>query len=109
MAPACIPVKPCQLLEADTCEVDFGVGMMCTIVRADGTTSCVSVGDGALGDSCPCAPGYVCYPGDNTCKKLCHLDGVDETECPSGFCQGGSATYPVGIGVCAGGTSDKSY
>jgi hypothetical protein len=92
--PLCVPVKQCQLL-ADAAWCD--AGQTCTIVRNDGTTSCVTPGDHVEGEACPCAAGYMCSNATGTCLKLCHLDG---TECGTGTCQGGTAPYPPDIGVC---------
>jgi hypothetical protein len=92
--PLCQPVTMCALLDDATwCPA----GQACTIVREDGTTSCVEPGPGTEGGSCPCAAGYTCWNATNECLKLCHLQGGDE--CGTGTCQGG-AKYPTGIGVC---------
>jgi hypothetical protein len=93
--PVCLPATNCELLSDTSCPM----GQTCTIVRVDGTTSCVAPGEGTLGGACPCAAGYVCSTGTNTCKKLCK---VDEPDCPveAPFCQGGATTYPTGFGVC---------
>lgn len=93
--PLCVPVKPCDLLgDSNVC----GDGEACTIVRADGTTSCVVPGTGTEGEACPCAAGHVCSNVTGTCLKLCHLDG---DECgPTGTCQGGTLPYPDNIGFC---------
>jgi hypothetical protein len=94
--PVCAPVKKCQLLDDSTCEG----GQICTIVRNDGTTGCVSPGTGQRGEACPCAAGYVCASIINTCFKLCHI-GNDAVDCEGGgTCQGGVTVYPDGIGVC---------
>jgi hypothetical protein len=92
--PLCVPVTPCELLnDAAWCPA----GETCTIVRTDGTTSCQDPGQGKDGEGCPCAPGYVCSSGANTCVKLCH---VGSDECGTGTCQGGTKPYPAGIGFC---------
>lgn len=102
--PACIPATHCELLnDAATCPP----GLTCTIVRADGTTSCIEPGDGKLGASCPCAAGYVCAKLTDTCRKLCRI-GHDELDCPNGgTCQGGSTGYPENIGICVGGENNQ--
>ncbi len=99
LIPVCTGVVPCQLLTEGACPE----GQMCTVVRADGSTSCVPKGTGELCDNCPCAPGYVCS-GDGACQKLCHTDATDECGVGS-LCQGGSVGYPDGIGLCVGGSS----
>lgn len=99
LVPVCIGVVPCQLLTDGACPD----GQMCTVVRADGSTSCVPKGAGRICDDCPCAPGHVCS-GEGKCQKLCHTDSTDE--CGAGsICQGGSVGYPDGIGLCVGGPS----
>lgn len=95
--PVCTPVTKCQLLDDSICKP----GQVCTIVRDDGTTSCIDVGPGKAGDQCPCADGYVCSKINNTCLKLCHI-GNDAADCAGGTCQGGVAGYPQGIGICVG-------
>lgn len=92
--PLCVPAKPCELLNDGAHCTD---GQTCTIVRADGTTSCVDPGDGHEGDACPCAAGYMCSNATGTCVKLCHLDG---DECGNGTCQGGTLPYPENVGFC---------
>jgi hypothetical protein len=95
--PACIPATQCQLLDDSTCPA----GRTCSIVRADGTTSCTEPGQGTLGQDCPCAAGFVCIHSTSQCKQLCHLGHDDE--CTLGAkCLGGSASYPEGFGVCVG-------
>jgi len=95
--PVCIPVTKCKLLDHSVCKN----GQVCTIVRDDGTTSCVDVGPGQLGQQCPCADGYVCSKINNTCLKLCRV-GMDAVDCGGGTCQDGVAGYPDGIGICVG-------
>jgi hypothetical protein len=93
--PVCSPTKPCMLLDDATCSD----GETCTIVRADGTTSCVEPGDGKDGEGCPCAAGYVCSFADDRCLRLCRTDRSED--CPAGYqCSGGSKPYPAGYGVC---------
>jgi hypothetical protein len=96
--PVCTPVKKCKVLDDSTCDN----GQVCTIVRNDGTTSCVDPGTGTRDEACPCASGHVCSKITNTCRKLCHL-GNDATDCEGGgTCQGGVMGYPEGIGTCTG-------
>jgi hypothetical protein len=92
--PVCAPATPCTLLDDTTCKGN----LTCTLVRKDGTTSCIDPGPGKQGDACPCSAGHVCVLSSGTCRALCHLGGND---CPSEmFCQGGSEGFPNGIGVC---------
>lgn len=92
--PVCIPATECTLLDDTSCTE----GLTCTLVREDGTTSCVEPGAGLLDDPCPCAAGYLCVAAFKKCLALCHTGGSD---CPDGmFCQGGADSFPDGIGVC---------
>jgi hypothetical protein len=94
--PVCSPVKNCKLLDNAGCAATES----CTIVRKDGTTSCVTPGTGKRDEPCPCAAGYVCAPATATCMKLCHI-GKDAVDCEDGgACQGGVMLYPDGVGVC---------
>ena len=95
--PVCLAVKHCKPLDDSTCTD----GQTCTIVRDDGTTSCVDPGDGSRGDFCPCTAGHVCSKITNTCLELCHI-GNDAADCGAGSCQGGVMGYPDGIGICVG-------
>lgn len=100
--PVCIPASNCELLnDADTCDA----GLTCTIVRQDGTTSCVVPGAGQLNEPCPCAAGFICSKLLGTCLKLCRI-GQEQSDCgPNASCQAGSnAYYPAGIGTCVGGS-----
>ncbi len=93
--PTCTPVTPCTLLDDNSCKD----GLVCTIVRTDGTTSCDSPGTGMAGDACPCAKDHVCSKGLNECMKICKTN--DANTCPTGHtCQGGSKSYPAGFGIC---------
>jgi hypothetical protein len=99
--PVCIPATNCQLLNDKTC---IDPGLTCTIVRADGTTSCVPLGPGQLNEKCPCAAGFVCSKLTNQCLKLCKI-GYDEMYCGAmGACQAGSEGFPENYGVCVGGS-----
>lgn len=98
--PVCVPAVNCELLNDRACPA----GLTCTIVRGDGTTSCIVPGVSEAREECPCAPGFVCSMLTNECKKLCHVIDNGLQECGvSGSCQGGSMGYPAGFGVCVGG------
>lgn len=100
--PFCVPASPCKLLDDSTCNVN---GETCTIVRNNGTTSCVTPGTGQHQDKCSavsgpnsCAPGYTCSFANGTCHKLCQTAAPD---CPGNTkCLGGSYSFPKGFGVC---------
>lgn len=97
--PVCVPAANCELLNDSTCPA----GLTCTIVREDGTTSCMAPGRGVAKEPCPCAPGFVCSMLSYECKKLCRIENAAQ-DCGAGArCQGGSMTYPAGFGVCVGG------
>jgi hypothetical protein len=97
LIPVCIPATNCTPLDDVTCTD----GLKCTIVRDDGTTSCVKPGTGKRGAKCPCAEGYFCSSFDGKCLQLCHVGTDGECE-PGGTCAGGIAGYPDGIGICEG-------
>jgi hypothetical protein len=95
LVPVCALATQCTLLDDGTCTD----GQTCTIVRVDGTTSCVAPGAGQLGDPCSCAAGFVCATGSNQCMQLCRIG--QNVDCPESYtCQGGATTYPEGFGVC---------
>ncbi|WP_437305252.1 hypothetical protein [Sorangium sp. So ce388] len=94
--PVCVPAVNCELLNDSACPA----GLTCTIVREDGTTSCVAPGVGRADEVCPCAPGFVCSMLTNQCKQLCRVDGGAQDCGTNAKCQGGSAVYPAGFGVC---------
>lgn len=100
--PVCIPAVNCELLSNKGCT---DPSLVCSIVRADGTTSCIPPGEGELNEACPCAAGFVCSKLTNQCKKLCKV-GFDEMYCGAmGACQAGSSGFPESFGVCVGGSS----
>jgi len=94
--PVCEPAEPCTLLDDSTCMTP---GESCTIVRVDGTTSCLVPGEGKAGEACPCAAGHVCSAAEGRCLALCRTSRSED--CPAGFqCSGGNKPYPSGYGVC---------
>jgi hypothetical protein len=101
--PVCVAISPCQALTDGACPAD----QTCSIVRADGTTSCVPKGTGQFCEACPCAAGFTCS-AIGVCQKLCHT-GQPNGECGAGTCQGGSMNLPTGIGLCVGGDADCSH
>ena len=108
-APVCVAPVPCVLDEPYPCTDESrckcAAGTACMVVRADGTTDCVTPGDGLAGESCPCAAGYVCSQGTNTCLKICKTNAVTEPQCVEGRCQE-SPQLPEGYGTCVGDEPD---
>ncbi len=102
--PVCMGITPCQLLTDGACPPD----QTCSVVRADGTTSCIEKGSGQFCEACPCAPGFECSTS-GVCQKLCHTNSQANGECGLGTCQGGSMNLPSGIGLCVGGAADCSH
>ncbi|UQA61010.1 hypothetical protein [Polyangium aurulentum] len=95
--PVCIPPSNCTLLDDAACPD----GLSCAIVRTNGTTSCVTPGEGELDEPCPCAAGYVCAKELNKCLQLCHAGS--NSDCPAGMiCQSGSGGVPPNFGICGG-------
>jgi hypothetical protein len=100
--PVCVDADDCTLLADNQC----ADGTACTVVRADGTTSCIPPGDGKQSDPCPCAAGYACTKLKNECHKICHTDPSSLTqECDPGYSCQGNAALPDGFGLCIS-TSD---
>jgi hypothetical protein len=102
MVPVCVPADNCSLGEPFPCPENetcrCSAETACTVVRADGTTSCLPPGDGKAGEACPCAWGYVCSRANDTCLKLCSTTSAS-AECGSGRCQA-AGNLPSGWGVC---------
>jgi hypothetical protein len=100
--PVCLPADHCQLLEPYPCTGSSCVcdaTTACTIVRGDGTTSCVEPGGSKAGEPCPCAAGYFCSSAIGLCVQIC--DTADQNACASGKCQA-TAGFPDGYGLCIG-------
>ncbi|MEZ4231238.1 MAG: hypothetical protein R3B89_18820 [Polyangiaceae bacterium] len=103
--PVCAPADNCSLGEPYPCDdTDPNAGCVCkegtacTVVRADGTTSCVPPGTGTAGQECPCAAGHICSQASGRCVRICKL-GAADSECGTGRCQA-PANFPEGFGVC---------
>jgi hypothetical protein len=101
--PVCAVADNCALVlgacaERGACSCPEGLA--CTIVRAD-TTACVVPGLGEEGQACPCAPGYFCSQGTNTCLKFCDVKDPHAT-CGARDCQPGPRGFPAGWGLCVG-------
>ncbi len=70
--PVCLAEFPCTLLDPDSCLS----GQQCSVVKEDGTTSCVTLGPQGDGQSCEvehCQAGFVCLGtmGNRACAPLC--------------------------------------
>jgi hypothetical protein len=83
LVPVCVSEFPCTLLDLDACPS----GQQCSVVKEDGTTSCVAVGPQGDGQPCDvdhCAHGYVCLgtPGSRQCAPLCYT--ASPTDCTNG-------------------------
>ena len=112
--PVCMPIVACSLESAlpgamagDAgvgCPDSNGVDETCGIVREDGTTGCVEVGDRIAGESCDtghCQAGLVCLGALNA--RLCYaLCNTTRSQCMAPMtCQGGLPLFqdPT-VGVC---------
>jgi hypothetical protein len=109
LLPVCIPANPdCKLLADVGGDNSCDPGLMCAIVRADGTTACVTPGTSVEGEPCedtepgvsPCAEGFVCSKATNICLALCRISDADS--CDGAVCQGGTSGMPPEYGVCVG-------
>jgi len=100
LIPACVPVKTCMLFDPKAC-VD--PKETCSIVKDDGTTSCVPAGSAGKGDSCAeahCAAGLVCLgqPGARQCFQLCKMQ---ESTCPMDLtCKANALSHDPSVGIC---------
>ncbi|MCA9643627.1 MAG: hypothetical protein H6718_17210 [Polyangiaceae bacterium] len=110
--PVCAPADNCSLGEPYPCDnTDPNAGCVCkegtacTVVRADGTTSCVPPGAGTAGQECPCAAGHICSQASGRCVRICKL-GAANSECGTGRCQA-PANFPEGYGVCVSSDVDS--
>jgi hypothetical protein len=102
--PVCMPIHPaggCKLLGPSACASTE----TCSVVRDDGSTSCVSVGGAKAGQACDkdhCASSLVCLGtlGQRTCYQLCETS--TSTQCSATQqCKGGLPLFPdPTIGIC---------
>jgi hypothetical protein len=115
--PVCVRADNCSLGEQKDCtgpRCVCGPDMACTLVRPDGTTSCVPLppSPGQGGDSCardrPCDRGLHCSQATSpaTCVKTCDLDEKDSDTCGLGVCQA-AAVLPAGWGICVAATPEQ--
>lgn len=113
LVPVCDRADNCSLGEQKDCSGSrclCGPDMACTLVRSDGTTSCVplAASPGQAGEPCPCDRGYHCSQATKpaTCVKTCDLDENDSNPCGQGVCQA-SAVLPAGWGICVFATPEQ--
>ena len=105
LVPVCTPADDCNPLPDDPKLNQCPSGLICSIVRSNGTTACVKPSSAVRGESCDsstagkaqCAQGFVCSKRTDTCLALCRLKSPD---CEEGVCQGGTSGLPNGYGVC---------
>ncbi len=108
--PVCMPIVTCSLSSAlpgmttYQCADGNGPPETCGIVREDGATGCVEVGDVTAGHSCDtghCQAGLVCLGALNA--RLCYaLCNTTQSQCAAPMtCQGGLPLFqdPT-VGVC---------
>lgn len=113
LVPVCDRADNCSLGEQEDCTGPrclCGPDMACTLVRPDGTTSCLPLSDtpGQAGERCPCDRGYHCSQATKpaTCVKTCDLDEKDSDTCGQGVCQV-SEVLPPGWGICVFATPEQ--
>jgi hypothetical protein len=106
LVPVCARADNCNLGEQADCTEPrclCGPNMACTLVRDDGTTSCVPLEEhrGQAGEACPCDRGHYCSKANKepVCVKTCDLDEKDSETCGQGVCQA-AAALPPGWGIC---------
>jgi hypothetical protein len=102
--PVCMPIHPpggCTLLDPTACPATE----TCSVVRDDGSTSCVAIGGATAGQPCDkdhCAASLVCLgtPGARTCYQLCETS--TSVECSTTQqCMGGLPLFPdPSVGIC---------
>jgi hypothetical protein len=102
--PVCEPVRPCTLLVgagAGSCPS----GETCAVVKDDGTTSCVAIGNVGIGGDCGvyhCAAQLTCLGaiGSRKCFQLCEVDSP--TVCPTGTtCTSSAQLFAnANVGIC---------
>ena len=104
--PVCVRADNCNLGELKDCtgpQCLCGPEMACTLVRPDGTTSCVPLppSPGQNGQACPCDRGFHCSQATTpaSCVKTCELEEKDSDTCGLGVCQA-AAVLPPGWGIC---------
>lgn len=113
LVPVCARADGCSLGEQKDCTGPrclCGPDMTCTLVRENGTTSCMPLAErpGQAGDECPCDRGYLCSTATKPamCVKTCDLDEKDSVTCGQGVCQS-AAALPPGWGICVAATPEQ--
>lgn len=99
----CMPGASCRFDEPYSCPADrkcsCPAGKTCGAVRGDGTTACVTPGDGLEGEPCPCAANHVCADSLGSCLKVCDLTSREVSCGEQGICQN-STNLPYPWGIC---------
>jgi hypothetical protein len=104
--PVCMPVDDCGLLDQPTDAGPCPPGETCSVVRDNGTRSCVATGRGQAGNGCDtsdCEAGLVCLgsSGARRCYVLCHTMGGSPECGHKQTCKGGLPLFLVpGVGIC---------
>ncbi|MGD0527966.1 MAG: hypothetical protein ABSE49_22725 [Polyangiaceae bacterium] len=102
--PVCMPIHPpggCQLLDPSACSTTE----TCSVVRDDGSTSCVGIGGAKAGQPCDkehCAASLACLGavGSRTCYQLCDTSTAQQCSTTQ-QCKGGLPLFPdPTIGIC---------
>ena len=101
--PVCVAMRNCALLS--DAPGNCAPGETCSVVRDDGSKSCVGIGAANAGDSCDeqhCGADLACIgvPGKRTCFQLCHT--ATGAECPPNkICEGAMPLFVnPAFGIC---------
>lgn len=100
IAPVCMPLKRCKLLDETSCAGDE----TCAITET-GMAGCVAIGEAKEGASCEaehCASGQTCLgaPGSRKCYQLCRVG--DDTCGENRICKTSALFKDPTFGVCGG-------
>lgn len=105
--PVCMPIYACDLAKQldPTPAACPDATQTCAVVREDGQTGCVDIGNAGPNQSCErdhCAEGLVCLgaPGQRVCLTLCDTQTGRQCTAPD-TCQGGLPLFQdPRVGVC---------
>jgi hypothetical protein len=105
VVPVCMPEIPCVLLDNDSCPS----GQQCSVVKDDGSTSCVLVGpqtEGQLCEDAHCERGLLCLgpEGARRCATLCYTASPTACKTEHGTTKTCAGALPLflspTVGVC---------